>query len=352
MVVLLGTAAFGCIHGKAAAPYPDRVAQVYPVMETRPVSSADDAADDPAIWIHSDDPARSLILGTNKKAGLAVYNLQGEEIQFLPVGNVNNVDVRYGFRLESGRETDIAMATNRTTRGLSVWAIDAGTGRLSDISADALDTGMASPYGFCLYTDIEDGTIYAFANAKDGQVNQWKLTPEAGDRIGITPVRTFHVGSQTEGCVADDEMGVLYIGEENKGIWRYGARPADGDTRRAVDRVLPDGRLTADIEGLALYTGTDGDGYLVASIQGWNLYAVYDRKGDNAFRGFFRIAPHPERGIDGAEETDGLDVTSANLGGDNARGILVVQDGFNTDPSANQNFKVVPFSAIADALSL
>ncbi|MEO1101243.1 MAG: phytase, partial [Pseudomonadota bacterium] len=38
--------------------------------------------------------AASLILGTNKDEGLHVYNLAGEELQFLDVGMLNNVDVR------------------------------------------------------------------------------------------------------------------------------------------------------------------------------------------------------------------------------------------------------------------
>jgi 3-phytase len=36
-------------------------------VETEPVPSSGDAADDPAIWVHPGDPARSLVLGTDKK---------------------------------------------------------------------------------------------------------------------------------------------------------------------------------------------------------------------------------------------------------------------------------------------
>jgi myo-inositol-hexaphosphate 3-phosphohydrolase len=37
------------------------------VIETEAVPSRGDAADDPAIWIHPDNPAQSLVLGTDKK---------------------------------------------------------------------------------------------------------------------------------------------------------------------------------------------------------------------------------------------------------------------------------------------
>ncbi|QHC48451.1 phytase [Billgrantia tianxiuensis] len=45
--------------------------------ETVPVASRGDAADDPAIWYNADAPERSLVLGTDKKRGLEVYDLQG-----------------------------------------------------------------------------------------------------------------------------------------------------------------------------------------------------------------------------------------------------------------------------------
>ena len=50
-------------------------------METAPVPSEDDAADDPCIWIHPTDPSLSTIIGTHKKegAGLLVYALEGNE---------------------------------------------------------------------------------------------------------------------------------------------------------------------------------------------------------------------------------------------------------------------------------
>ena len=71
--------------------------QVVATLETEPVPSSGDAADDPAIWIHPTDPLLSTILGTDKLLGLAVYDLSGQQIQFIPDGNLNNVDLRYDF---------------------------------------------------------------------------------------------------------------------------------------------------------------------------------------------------------------------------------------------------------------
>ena len=43
-----------------------RIKQVIATMETEPVASSDDTADDPCIWVHPTDPSLSLIIGTDK----------------------------------------------------------------------------------------------------------------------------------------------------------------------------------------------------------------------------------------------------------------------------------------------
>lgn len=49
--------------------------------ETRPVANADDAADDPAIWVDRKNAARSVVIGTDKAGALEVYDLAGRRIQ-------------------------------------------------------------------------------------------------------------------------------------------------------------------------------------------------------------------------------------------------------------------------------
>src|SRR3546814_7187788 len=79
-------------------------------VETVPVETGGDAADDPAIWIDPADPARSVVIGTQKKSGLYVYGLDGQMIQYLPDGRMNNVDLRDGFRL-GGRDVTLVAAS-------------------------------------------------------------------------------------------------------------------------------------------------------------------------------------------------------------------------------------------------
>ncbi|MGQ9907732.1 MAG: phytase [Candidatus Flexifilum sp.] len=323
--------------------------------ETAPVPSGVDAADDPAIWIHPTDPALSLIIGTEKTTdgGLVAYNLDGSIHQTVVIGRVNNVDLRYGFPL-NGVPTDILTATNRTLNSLAIYAVDAQTRTLSSVAADTYISDMREVYGICMYRSARTGDYYAFMNsANTGEVEQYRLIDAGNGQIAAELVREFVVGSQTEGCTADDEAGVLYIGEEDVGIWRYGAEPDAGDARVLVDAVGD--VLTADVEGMALYTAANGAGYLIVSAQGASEFVVYDRAvpadgSANAYVGTFAIIESDA--TDAVSGSDGLDVTNFGLGDRYPDGLFVTQDDLNLNPPANQNFKLVSWRTIADALGL
>ncbi|MBL8273777.1 MAG: phytase, partial [Xanthomonadales bacterium] len=72
----------------------------------------------------------------------------------------------------------------------------------------------------------------------------------------------------------------------------------------------------------------------------------------HAYVGSFAVVADGARGIDGISETDGLDVSSRNLGPGYAHGAMVAQDGRNVLPVENQNYKIVSWEAIARALGL
>ncbi|MCW8157814.1 phytase [Stutzerimonas stutzeri] len=338
------------LHSARLAWQPTALAQPEPIVslpaavETGPVPSLGDAADDPAIWVHPRNPAQSRVLGTDKKGGLVVYDLDGRQVQSLPVGRLNNVDVRSGFRLGSKR-VDLAVASNRDHNSLQLFAIDRASGLLEDLGQIA--TSLSDIYGLCMFQDRQ-GATYAIANDKDGTFLQYRLDGSSGQPRGEL-VRRFKLDSQPEGCVADDRSERLFLGEEDVAVWVVDARP---EVPAAPEKVIGvGGPVYDDIEGLALYHGERGD-YLVISSQGNDSYVVLDAQAPYAVRGAFRIGLNAERGIDGASETDGLEVTSANLGGVWNRGMLVVQDGRKRMPEGTQNYKYLPWSAVADALGL
>lgn len=324
-------------QGAAALPI------VQPQAQTEPVARAGDAADDPAIWVHPTDPGAARILGTNKKQGLLVYDLQGRQLQLIESGRLNNVDLRQDLRFGTER-FDLALATRRDDNTMVLFAID-GTGRVTE--AARLPTTLDEIYGTCLYR-TPGGGLDAFVNDKDGRYQHYRIT-RADGRFGATLLRSFRFASQPEGCVADDRRGLLFAGEEKRGVWVV---DADGARPAAPRMVLPVGALLhADVEGMGLYHGDKGS-YLVVSSQGSNSYVVLDAAAPFRVRGAFRIGINAAAGIDGTSETDGLDVSSANFGGAYGRGMLVVQDGYKRLPDGPQNFKLVAWDEVARALRL
>jgi 3-phytase len=322
----------------AAAAAVTSLETVTATIETEPVPHGGDAADDPAIWINPNDPAKSTIIGTDKMGGLAVYDLSGKQIQYLPDGKMDNVDLRDGFKL-GGQAVTIVTASNRAGNSIAIYKVNPQTRMLENVAARSIKHGI-TVYGMCMYRSAKTGKIYYFGNSKTGDVEQWELF-ESGGKVDAKKVRSFKLGSTVEGCVADDELGHFYISEEAVGIWKFGAEPDAGEQRAQVAKV-GDGRLFADVEGLTIAYGKDGAGYLLVSSQGNHSYVVYRREGNNEFVKNFRIGDGD--GVDGAEETDGIDVTTANLGSAFPNGVFVVQDGFND--KGNQNFKLVPLQMI------
>ncbi len=320
----------------------DEAHPVHATMETTPVDSPDDTADDPCIWIHPTDPALSTIIGTNKSedGGLHVYDLQGNVVQFTDDGKMNNVDIRYNFPL-GGEYVALVTTGNRVDNSIAVYRVNPQTRLLKNVAARKITVGLEETYGSCMYHSPVTGHFYAFVNDKAGRIEQWRLFDTGSGTVDGELVRTLSVPSQTEGCVADDILATLYVGEENAGIWKFGAEPDDPFVGTMVDTIGK--HIAPDVEGLTIYYAGDSTGYLIASSQGNNTFVIYTREGSNDYLGTFRITDGDQ--IDGTSGTDGIDVTNFTLGPAFAEGIFIAQDGDN--PGANQNFKFVPWESIA-----
>jgi 3-phytase len=337
------------------------VHEVRATVETEPVPHSGDRADDATIWVHPSEPGKSVVIGTDKDAsegGLVLYDLSGRQLQFVGGGKMNNVDVRYNINL-GGDLVDIVATGNRTDNTIAIYRMDAETRMLTDVTARKIAIGIEEAYGFCLYRSRKTQKLYAFVNDKNGEVEQLELFDDGSGRIDGASVRRFDVGTQTEGMTADDELGFVYVGEEDVGIWKYGAEPnapsGVGD-RYQVDTTGEGGHIAADVEGLTIYHARGGRGYLIASSQGegsaghplTDTFSIYERGGDNVFVMSVRIAGNSELGIDGVGNTDGVCVTNAYLGAEFSYGVFVAQDGTNT--GGNQNFKLVPWESIANVI--
>ncbi|MCZ4340383.1 phytase [Sphingomonadaceae bacterium G21617-S1] len=340
LISLLSLGAAGCTTTAtrpAFSPAPTMTVQAR--GETQAVGTANaDAADDPAIWRNAADPAASLIVGTDKKAGLYVYDLQGRQRSFIDAGRVNNVDLR-----DMGPAGIIVAASDRNDpldARLALFRLDPATATLSPLGKIPVGTGEA--YGVCLYR--EGDALFAFNVIKDGTIRQVALT--LGDGPAGTVVRTMKLATQSEGCATDERTHRLYVAEEDVGLWRFDASP-NGDGA-PVKMASADGyQIVADTEGVTIAPeGPANGGYLLVSSQGDNAYAVY-RLSDDAYVGRFRVA---QGAVGSTEETDGIDIAVGDFGPGYPGGLFVVQDGQNM-PSA-QNFKLIDWAGIKAALGL
>ena len=334
-------------------------------------------SDDPAIWINPKNPEQSLVIITLKDGGLATLDLDGEiveEILPAPFGEIryNNVDLIYDF--EIGEETvDLAVASDRENDTLAIWKIDPETLQLVDVTSDniletifGVDDGEQTAYGLATYKSPISGISYAFVTQADSnQFAQLELIDNGSGEVDANVVRTFELpvptgepeDSQSEAIVVDQELGFVYLAmEEEVGILKFQAEPDAGDNFEVVYSVEDD-VLVPDLEGLILYYGDNGNGYLIASSQGDSTYGLFERSGDNEFLGQFIIAGNGD--IDQVNETDGFDLTNVALGEAFPNGLFVVHDGANDPQSVVQdeeelennstNFKFVPWESVANA---
>ncbi|MYF02666.1 MAG: phytase [Gammaproteobacteria bacterium] len=312
-----------------------KIVSVAARAETTPVPHDDDAADDPAVWVNEASPNDSLILGTDKQGGLQISDLYGNQIEYLDIGRLNNVDLRTN---PYDKSNTIVVASQRAPARVVVFLVEHEQATVNFEVAH--EVKMSEPYGIC--ATVLNGKYFAVLNDKDGNFHQYEITPT----FDLKLVREWATETQPEGCVVDDDAQRLYVGEEAVGIWRLSALPQDPPDLVSVARV-GEHSLKADIEGLTLYQGALKT-FLIASSQGNNSYAVFDTA-DHTYRGSFRVRGSSR--FDGTSDTDGIAATTLAVRG-MEEGFIVLQDGENTKPKANQNFKVISWSDVRMKLDL
>lgn len=303
--------------------------------------------DDPAIWLHPTDPAKSLIITTDKiaqRGGLFVFGLDGKLRQTIaPLDRPNNVDVEYGFAV-GDRRIDIAVVTERKQHRLRVFAIAPDGSGLSDIAPAGIPvlkghTGEASePMGIALYKRPRDGAVYAIVAPKTGgtkhYLSQYRLEDDGRGSVKGTLARRFGAFSmrgsepgaigEIEAVAVDDELSYVYFSDERFAIRKWHADPDHADAARELAAFGADG-YEGDREGLAIYATSAGNGYVVSGdqVEGATRLRLYRREGTAA-------NPHDHREVvatirTASDATDGLDVTSRSLPGF-PRGLLVMMN--------------------------
>ncbi|KAI1774241.1 3-phytase [Hypoxylon cercidicola] len=326
---------------------------VEPVAETD-ANGGD--GDDPAIWISPINKSESRIITTTKSeegAGFGVFDLGGKKLQTIEAGEPNNVDVIYNFQA-GNRTIDIIYAACREDETMCFFEMTAN-GTLQTIAGGTQPTkDDYKVYGSCVYRSRKTGKQYLFVNAKTAEYLQFELT-WVDNALQTTLVRNFTGGSggQVEGCVSDEANGWVIIGEEPRGLWRYGAEPDDDSSEGVIISEVGDGHTYADVEGVTLVEGATADqGFIIVSQQGVSGYNVYRRAAPHEYVETFTIYENVAKGVDGVTNTDGLAAVGAALGDAFPNGLIVTHDDANQLPeggtSDEASFKLV---SLGDVLS-
>jgi len=318
----------------APGPAPAADAKKPPTVEAT-VTLRDDAVsdqDDMCIWVHPREPSRSTIITSDKAAGkLFVYDLAGKTVQSIPAGRPGNIDLRYGFAL-AGRKVDVVAFNQRKGDEVWVFAVDAATRKLLRVDNGKIET--RTNYGGTLFRSPKTSKLYFLSVCTTAE--QIELLDDGSGKVAGKTVRQWKIG-YSEGAVGDDEAGMLFIAEEDGGVWAIGGEPTDPTPGRRVARVGADG-LRGDVEGLAIYHRPGGGGYLLVSNQSRDRFGVYGRRTPHRYLGSFAVR--------GARDTDGIDVTNVPLGRAFPRGLFACHSGV----SGGCPVLLTPWDRIAGAL--
>ncbi|MHA7130355.1 phytase [Algoriphagus namhaensis] len=295
-------------------------------------------SDDPAIWINSQNPKASLILGTDKDmdGALYVFDLQGKKIDSLirrDIKRPNNVDVGYGLQLASGT-VDFAVTGERYTSRIRFFALPS----MKEIVPGGLEVYQGESgedfrdlMGIALYQDPSIGKHYVIAGRKNGPTDGsylWQYEIKVnGDEIFLELVRKFGNYSglkEIEAIAVDQELGYIYYSDEGAGVRKYHADPAKGNEELAF--FAQEG-FADDHEGISIYKLDETTGYILVSDQGADQFHVFAREGavnDPHRHDLITTLPLSTLSSDGSE------VSSMALGPDFPHGLFVAMSDDKT----------------------
>ncbi|GAA4310484.1 phytase [Mucilaginibacter gynuensis] len=321
--------------GKTVAGVADTSQQIKPAVITEPVQFD---TDDPAIWINPADPAKSLVIGTDKDANgaLYVFDLNGKIVKDKVVKGLqrpNNVDLAYGLML-NGKPTDIAITTERITHKLRIFSLpDMKPVDNGGIDVFVGETGneYRDLMGIAIYT-AKDKKMYAIVGRKNGPLTggylwQYLLQDDGTGHVKATLVRKFGKYSgkkEIESIAVDNELGYVYYSDEQTGVRQYYADPEKGDKELAIFGTTG---FAVDHEGISIYKLTDTTGYILVSDQGANRFQIFSREGTKTepFKHqLLKIANVT------ATQSDGSDVTTTPLNSTFKHGLFVVMSDDKT----------------------
>lgn len=298
-----------------------------PIEPTLVTEQTKHDTDDPAIWIHPEDPAKSIIFGTDKDTDGAIYafDLNGKIIEEKTIRNFkrpNNVDIEYGFPINDSTKMDILVFTERERQQIRVFSVpdmQALDGGGFPVFTDEKDPESKLPMGISLYKSPIDNAFYAIVGRKTGPsgsyLYQYQLTADSTG-VQTSLVRKFGQFSgdkEIEAIAIDDEQGYVYYSDEGSCIRKYYAEPSKGNEELSC---FGGEYFKDDLEGIAIANTGDGGGYLIVSDQQKGQFNLFSRT-DNSFIKAVNLT---------TKETDGCEVVTVGLNETFPNGLFVAMN--------------------------
>ncbi len=320
LAILAATAtAVAVPPGRGVAPDAARVVQ--PRVVTAPLRHD---SDDPAIWVDPADPARTLVVGTDKDAdgALYVFGLDGRVREDLVVRGLlrpNNVDIVRAVML-GGKPVDVAIVAERFAHRLRVYTLPdmrpVDGGGIPVFEGERARDVM----GVAAWVRPADGALLVTVSRSDrhapkqGYLHQYRVVDDGTGRLRGLFVRAFGEWSgrkEIEALAVDPVGGHVFASDETFGLRKYRVDPAAEDADEELAAFGTTG-FARDHEGSAVMRDASGRAWLWVSDQQAGALRVFDLAGvpgkpdEPRFLGHVRFA---------ASETDGIDIVAGDLPG-------------------------------------
>lgn len=321
LLALLLSASGALSVSAAASTAPERAAVVKPRVVSAPVRHD---TDDPAIWVDPADPARTLIVGTDKDidGALYVFGLDGRAREDLVVRGLlrpNNVDIARGVML-GGKPVDVAIVAERFAHRIRVYAlpdmrpVDGGGIPVFEGERARDVMGVAAwvrPVDGALLVTVSRSDRYA---PKQGYLHQYRLVDDGAGRLRGLRARAFGEWSgrkEIEALSVDAVGGHLFASDETFGLRKYRVDPAAEDADEELAAFGTTG-FARDHEGSAVMRDAAGRAWLWVSDQQAGTLRVFDLAGSPGKPEEPRFIGHVPFA---ARETDGIDLVVGDLPG-------------------------------------
>jgi len=355
--------------------------------ETQPTDiSVKRTLDSVSVWIHPQQPHNTLIITPAADSmGFSIFDTTGKQLSdFTFKGKLTSLSVEYNFRF-GNRQVDVLTAVDPTTSTLFLFEI-VPTGAIVLLGQFSVMKG-AHISAACTYKNVRTGDLSVFVVGGDqGRIEQWVISGnDYGDSettsLSSQLKRSVEVGSKVESCIADNERGVVYVYENDVGIWKYGAEPEEGSTRTIMDtknttsfgpRRLKHGP-NGEIGGMALFHARRGRGYLLVTNPGegeGGSVLIYGRGAENRFLNRFQVMSKTANNEVSSDPSladwpanallnknlesyvnvgKGIEVINAGTSGEFSKGLLILQNRKGGEGSSD-TLAFIPWNVVADTI--